>query len=767
MSIKDDALRYHEREPRGKIKTSLTKPLDTQEDLTLAYSPGVAYPCLEIDKDPSKSFQYTGRGNLIGVITNGSAVLGLGNIGPEAAKPVMEGKAMLFKKFANIDVFDVEVKADTPDEFINVVKALEPTFGGINLEDIRAPECFYIEEKLREEMNIPVFHDDQHGTAIISAAAFVNALEITKRKIEETKVVFSGAGAAAIACAQLFLDMGVKKENLTLCDSMGVIYSGRAERMNPYKQRFARDTDHRTLAEAINQADAFVGVSAKGVLTKEMVQTMAKNPIIFALANPDPEILPTEAREVRPDAIIATGRSDFPNQVNNVLGFPFIFRGALDVRATTVNEAMKIAAVHAIADLAKEDVPEEVMKIYSKSEPYSFGRDYLIPKPVDPRVLLKVAPAVAQAAIDSGVAGCKIDMQSYIEQIEKILGPTMKIMRRIRNGLHLVTRKNKKKPQVLLPHGHDPRMIRAAAQIHSEGDLDLVMLGSETRIKQEAEALGISDFDQKVTIINHLTDDRAAAFSHELFQERGRKGVSCSVADEYMRNNNYFGAMLLKKGHVDALVTGLVEPYKDAAKPILQVIGTGDTPLVGIKVLVVDNKMFFIADCTINVDPSAEEVADIAAAAAKAARYFTDDEIRVALLSFSSYGSNRHPKAQKMAKAAHILSEKQVDFVFDGEVQADVATDSDLQNSEFPFCKLGGNANVLVCPNLDTANISYKLLKSIGGASCIGPVLVGPTKATSILERGASIKEIVSIIYVTAAQAHRHQIVELLKEKQK
>ena len=765
-STKEDALSYHAKEPYGKIKTALTKPLENQEDLTLAYSPGVAFPCLEIEKDPALSFQYTGRANLVGVVTNGSAVLGLGDIGPVAAKPVMEGKAMLFKKFANIDVFDIEVKADTPDAFIDVVKALEPTFGGINLEDIKAPECFYIEEKLREIMNIPVFHDDQHGTAIISAAAFINALLITERQIEDVKVVFSGAGAAAIACAQLFLDLGVKREHLTLCDSKGIIYEGRKERMNPYKERFAQKTDKRSLKEAIDGADAFVGVSAKGVLTPQMVTSMAKNPIIFALANPDPEILPTEALKVRPDAIIATGRSDFPNQVNNVLGFPFIFRGALDVRATTVNEAMKKAAVYAISELAKEDVPEEVMKVYAKDVPYAFGRDYLIPKPVDPRVLLKVAPAVAKAAIESGVAGKKIDMKQYVEEIEKILGPTMRIMRQIRNGLHHVTRVHKRKPRILLPHGHDSRMIRAAAQIQAEGDLDLILLGSKSHIVKEAHSLGIADFDKKVTILNPLKDENSQAYAQELFTHRGRKGVSLSVASEYIRNRNYFGTMMLNKNLVDGMVTGLVEPYKEAAKPILEIIGTdSETPLFGFKILMIENSLYFIADCTINIDPSAKEIAEIAIATAKAARYFTDEPIRVAMLSFSSYGSNRHPKARKMAEAAQILRTQKQDFIFDGEVQADVATNKDLQQSEFPFCDLGGQANVLICPNLESANISYKLLDSIGGASCIGPILLGPKRAVSILERGSSIKEIVSIIYVTAAQAFRQEMVSLFKEQ--
>ena len=765
MTVKsENALSYHSKDPKGKIETTLTKSLETQEELSLAYSPGVAEPCLEIHKNPSDAYEYTGKGNLVGVISDGSAVLGLGNIGPDASKPVMEGKAMLFKKFADIDVFDIEVNAESPDHFIQVVKSLEPTFGGINLEDIKAPECFYIEEELRKVMKIPVFHDDQHGTAIISAAAFINALEVSNRSIDNCKVVFSGAGAAAIACAQLFLDLGVKREHLTLCDSRGVIYQGRKDGMNPYKERFARDTGLRTLADAIKGADAFVGVSAKGVLTEAMVKDMAPSPIIFALANPDPEILPSEARRARSDAIIATGRSDFPNQVNNVLGFPFIFRGALDTRATHINEAMKKAAVFAIAGLAKENVPDEVMKVYSRVDPYIFGRDYLIPKPVDPRVLLHVAPAVAKAAMESGVAQRQVDLDDYYHHMEKILGPAKDIIRKIRIGLSEVTKKRQAKPTIILPHGHDPRMIRAANQIHSDNEIDLCLLGSRSQITRVATELGISNFENKVTIINPLKDDRAETFANQLFEIRSRKGLSRSAATEYMRKGNYFAAMILKQGEVDGMVTGLVEPYKDALKPILEVIGTEQGQhLAGIKILIFRNKLYFFSDCTINIDPTPEEIAEIAITSAKAARYFTDDEIKVALLSFSSFGSNRHPKADKIGKAARILEERGVNFVFDGEIQADVATNEELQQEEFPFCKLQGPANVLIFPDLASSNIAYKLLSSIGGATALGPILIGPQKATSILERGASIEDMIHSIYITAGQGFRKEILKKLK----
>ncbi|MFW7381820.1 MAG: NADP-dependent malic enzyme [Oligoflexus sp.] len=753
MDYEKRALEYHSREPRGKIATLITKPVKTQEDLSIAYSPGVAGPCREIEKDQENSFLYTGRGNLVGVISNGSAVLGLGNIGPYASKPVMEGKAMLFKRFANIDVFDIEIAANDPDEFIRAVRALEPTFGGINLEDIKAPECFYIEEQLCETMKIPVFHDDQHGTAIIAAAAFINALEITNRRIEETKVVFSGGGAAAIACAGLFLNLGIQPENLIMCDSKGVL-NHRRDPGNPYKARFVRNTNLETLGEALKGADAFVGVSVAGVLTGEMIQQMNEQPIIFALANPDPEIHPDVAYKYRPDAIIATGRSDFPNQVNNVLGFPFIFRGALDVSATRITDEMKMAAVYAIANLAKQDVPDAVIRAYSSSTNYRFGKEYLIPKPVDPRVLMHVAPAVAQAAMDSGVARRHLDIQEYKDHIERILGPTKRIIRQMRHDISKVSRKAQRKPNILLTHGHDARMIKAATEMHYEGDVEITLLGSRTHILRRAEELGIHNFEHKAHIINPLKDERFSQFAEQFFTLRQRKGVSRSLADEMMRNLNYFGAMLLKNGYVDGMLNGLVEPYPSSVRPLLQVFGTRENKtLAGVQMIVCEQKLYFFADCTINVDPTPEQLADIAMQTAAYAKLMLDEPVRLALLSFSNFGSNRHQQTEKILRARQELAERNPDFIFEGDIQADIALNPELQEAEFPFSQLKGAANVLIFPNLLSANISYKLLSKMAGASCTGPILMGTTVPVHVLERGATVEEITNLVYVTAKQA--------------
>jgi malate dehydrogenase (oxaloacetate-decarboxylating)(NADP+) len=746
------ALEFHEREPKGKIHTGLSKPLDSQMDLAIAYSPGVAGPCREIHKNPDLSYRYTGRGNLIGVITNGTAVLGLGDIGPFAAKPVMEGKAALFKKFADIDVFDLELNCQNADEFCTAVKALEPTFGGINLEDIKAPECFYIEERLRATMSIPVFHDDQHGTAIIASAAFINALEITGRTIDTTRVVFSGGGAAAIATAAMFVTLGVKPENILMVDSQGVLFEGREKGMNPYKAHFARKTSLRTLAQALVDADAFVGVSQANVLDPAALKAMAPNPIIFALANPDPEIKPDLAKSVRPDAIIATGRSDFPNQVNNVLGFPFIFRGALDVQARTINDAMKLAAAEAIANLAKEEVPEEVLKAYTKNDPYTFGRDYLIPKPVDPRVLLYVAPAVAKAAMDSGVARLKIDLDEYRHKIEMILGPTRRMIRTLRNQINEATVLNKKRPTIVIPHGHDSRVIKAASQIYYEGgDINIILLGSPSSILDHAEALSIKNFDKKVEIVDPLKDRRLPAFCEDLYTLRQRKGVSRLAATELLRNHNYYAAMMVRQGFADAMMSGLIEPYVRSLRPILEVIGCPpQATLAGVHILAYGKKLFFIADGTINIDPSSEKLADIAETAAAFARKFLTEPIRVALLSFSSFGSNNHPKNQKVARATQLLGQRNVPFAFDGEIQADIALNAKLQESEFPFCQLGGSANVLVFPDLESANICYKVLSSLKECKVIGPILLGPTHPANILERSATTHDLVNMIYITA-----------------
>lgn len=752
------ALEYHAREPRGKIFTGLSKPVSSQKDLSIAYSPGVAGPCREIAKNSELSFEYTGRANLVGVISNGTAVLGLGDIGPEAAKPVMEGKAVLFKKFADIDVFDIEVAAKDPDQFISAVAALEPTFGGINLEDIKAPECFYIEEELRKKMKIPVFHDDQHGTSIIAGAAFLNALEITNRKIENVKVVFSGGGAAAVACANLFISLGVRPFNLIMCDSKGVIYKGRTEGMNKYKEKFALDTKMRTLDEVLKGADAFVGVSAAGVLKPEMIMPMADNPIIFALANPDPEITPADARKARPDCIIATGRSDYPNQVNNVLGFPFIFRGALDVQATTINEEMKMAAVRGIAKLAKEDVPEQVLRAYNTAEGYKFGRDYLIPKPMDPRVLLYVAPAVAEAAITSGVARKKVDIPQYTQHIERILGPTKRLIRQMRNNIAGWSRKSNMKPRIVLVHGHDDRVIKAAAQMDYEGDISTIMLGAPNEIVAKAESLGIHDFGKKATIIDPHRDARIGEFAELIYKMRQRKGVTKSAAQQMLRDNNYFAAMLVRTGAAEGMIGGVVEPYVNGLVPIMEVIRTKPGRIMnGLYMFSWNKKMYFLADCTVCIEPSAQELADIAINTANFAKQYTDEKVRVAMLSFSSFGSNRHEKSLRVAKAVEILHDREVDFIFDGEIQADVALNEKLQERDFPFCQLKGQANVLIFPDLTSANIAYKIFSAISGSTGIGPVLLGPQHPASVMERGSNTEDICNMIYMVANRYVQNQ----------
>lgn len=753
------ALEYHSRDPKGKIFTGLSKPVISQKDLSVAYSPGVAGPCREIAKDPNLSFEYTGRANLVGVISNGTAVLGLGDIGPEASKPVMEGKAVLFKKFADIDVFDIEVNAKDPDVFIAAVQALEPTFGGINLEDIKAPECFYIEEELRKRMKIPVFHDDQHGTSIIAGSAFLNALEITGKSLDQVKVVFSGGGAAAIACANLFLCLGVKKENLIMCDSKGVLYKGRSEGMNKYKDNFALDTKLRTLSEALVGADAFVGVSAAGVLKPEMIVPMAKSPIIFALANPDPEITPEDARRVRPDCIMATGRSDYPNQVNNVLGFPFIFRGALDVQATTINEEMKMAAVKAIARLAKEDVPEQVLRAYNTAEGYHFGREYLIPKPMDPRVLLYVAPAVAEAAMKSGVARKNVDIAQYTQHIERILGPTKRLVRQMRNNITAWHKKTDKRPRVVLVHGHEDRVIKAAAQMDYEGDVKTILLGKADEICAKAEALGIKNFAAKTTIIDPIADSRQAVFAEALYRIRQRKGVTKSAAQQLLRDSNYFASMLVETGAAEAVISGIVEPYVSGLKPIMEVIRAKEgRTMNGVYMFSWNRKMYFLADCTVCIEPTAAQLADIAENTAHFARQYTDDTIRVAMLSFSSFGSNRHEKCQRVADAVQMMHNRKVDFIFDGEIQADIALNEKLQERDFPFCQLKGQANVMIFPELSSANTAYKIFAAITGSTGIGPVLLGPRHPAAVMERGSNTEDLCNMIYMVANRHVKNQV---------
>jgi malate dehydrogenase (oxaloacetate-decarboxylating)(NADP+) len=741
------ALDYHAQGRSGKIEVTPTKACLTARDLSLAYSPGVAAPCLEIAKNPEDVYKYTAKGNLVAVLSNGTAVLGLGNIGPLAGKPVMEGKGVLFKRFADIDVFDIEVNNQTVEEVVRTVKSLEPTFGGINLEDIKAPECFEIERQLQDIMDIPVFHDDQHGTAIIGGAAFLNAVEITKRDIAKTKVVVSGAGAAAIATALFFLELGVKKENVIMCDSKGVIYKGRTDGMNKYKDIFASDTKARTLADAMKDADCFIGCSAKGLVSKDMVKTMAKNPIIFAMANPDPEITPEEVAEVRDDAIMATGRSDYPNQVNNVLGFPFIFRGALDVRARKINEEMKKAAAYALAGLAKEEVPEDVKRAYG-NEDFSFGRNYLIPKPFDKRVLTRVSPAVAKAAMDSGVARIKIDdLTAYAKSLQERLGQTGSIMRNIRSRLP-----GAEKPRIVFPEGSNARIIKAVSILKEEGLIQPILLGKKSIIHKKMDEMGLSHL--KEIQVEHMEESEAyEEYVKEYFTQRQRKGVSYNYAKDTMKRGNYYGSMMVRKGHADGMITGATQNYPECIRPIMKVIGThttNKTKVAGIMMLVFKSKVVFLADCTVQQNPDANDLADIAISAAQLYRRVMEAEPRVAFLSYSNFGSNRDPSAVKMAEAVKIAKAKDANLIADGEMQADVATNSDIMKNLFDFCNLDKAADVLIFPDLNSANISYKLLAQLGGATPIGPILLPLKYAINIVQRTSTVDEIVNMSHLTA-----------------
>ncbi len=746
MSRRKDALDYHADGRPGKIAIRPTKPLQTQRDLSLAYTPGVAEPCLEIAQDVGKVYDYTAKGNLVAVVSNGTAVLGLGNIGPEASKPVMEGKGVLFKRFADIDVFDLEVAENDPDRFVDVVAALEPTFGGINLEDIKAPECFYIEERLRERMRIPVFHDDQHGTAIIAGAAFVNALELAGKKVDEVACVFSGAGAAALACAQLFLTLGVKREHLILCDTQGVVYTGRATGMNPYKARFAIETDRRTLGEAMVGADVFVGVSAKGVVTPEMVASMAPNPIVMAMANPDPEISYPEAKAVRADVIMCTGRSDYPNQVNNVLGFPFIFRGALDVRATCVNEAMKIAAVQAIAQLAREEVPEEVRRAYDGAA-LSFGPEYVIPKPFDYRALLRVAPAVARAAMDSGVARRPItDWKAYGERLERILGREREVMRKVINKAARNPRR------VVLPEGDNAKILRAAQIALEEGIARPILLGSEAQIRQVAEANDIPL--EGLEIVDHLHDPRFDRYVESFWRHRHRRGVTEVEARRLLVHRNYFGSMMVREGDADGLVTGMERSYPESIRPALQCVGVRPTVKVasGAYIVILPDAIKFFADTTVNVEPNAEALAEIAISTARLARSLEVEPV-VAMLSFSNFGSARFEESDKVAAAVDLIRRLEPGLAVDGEMQVGPALDVEHRKRIFPFCTLTQEANVLVFPNLSAGNIAYKLMGHLGGAELVGPILSGMNRPVNILERDCSVRAAVNIIAVTVLQS--------------
>ncbi len=741
---KEDVLEYHSKGRKGKLEVVLSKPCLTQRDLSMAYTPGVAYVCREIEKNKDLVYEYTIKSNLVAVISNGTAVLGLGDIGPLAGKPVMEGKAVLFKRFADIDVFDIEIDEKDPEKMVQIIRAIAPTFGGINLEDIKAPDCFYIEEKLKESLDIPVFHDDQHGTAIITTAALFNALEIQGKDIRDINVVISGAGAAAIAIAKMFVESGVKKENITMVDSRGVIYKGRKEGMNRYKEQFAVETDKRTLAEAMVGADVFVGVSVGGIVTPEMVKSMAPKPIIFALANPDPEVPYDVAKEAVPDAIVATGRSDYPNQVNNVLGFPFIFRGALDVRARTINEQMKLAAARALADLAKEDVPESVLKAYGNIK-LKFGPDYIIPKPFDPRVLLWVAPAVAKAAMESGVARVEIsDFDRYREELERLLDPSKEIMRWTINKARKIKRK-----RIVFPEGDNEKILKAVQIIVEEGIAEPILLGRRGKIKNMLKEMGL-EIEDKVTLINPEKSEKYDEYAHKLFEMRCRKGMTLSEAYRILKDPNVFGAMMVHMGDAEGIVTGENMFYPEAIRPLLQIIGKeeGKKIVAGLYMMILKDKILFFADTTINIEPSSEELADIAIMAADTARWF-NIEPHVAMLSFSNFGSNKHPLAAKVRKAVEIVREKRPDIDIDGEMQVDPAVVEEIRKDIFPFSYLQNNANVLIFPGLEAGNIAYKILWRLGGAAAIGPILIGMKKPANVLQRGAGVDEIVNLTAIT------------------
>ncbi|HEX9705996.1 MAG TPA: NADP-dependent malic enzyme [Gemmatimonadales bacterium] len=744
---RQEALDYHSQGRPGKIQVSPTKPFKNQRDLSLAYTPGVAEPCKEIAQRPDDVYTYTARSNLVAVVSNGTAVLGLGNIGPLAAKPVMEGKGILFKAFADLDVFDLEVGSEKPDDVIRFCQLLEPTVGGINLEDIRSPDCFYIEEKLRETLHIPVFHDDQHGTAIISGAALLNALEIVRKDIAKVRVVFSGAGAAAIATAEHYVRLGVAREHITLCDQKGVVHDER-ENVDPYKRRFARKTKDRTLADALRDADVFVGLSAGGIVTGDMLQGMAKRPIVFALANPVPEIMPDEAMQARPDAIVATGRSDFPNQVNNVLGFPFIFRGALDVRARAINEEMKMAATRALAALAKEEVPDAVMRAYGL-ERLKFGSDYLIPKPFDPRVLLWVAPAVAWAAVGSGVAGRVIDVEEYRAELEARLGRAREVMR------GLMTRAQQDPKRIVFPEGEDVRVLKAARILSDEGIAQPILLGDPDAIRRLADDAGVTL--EEIELLNPRTAEDRESMARALWALRQRKGVTLREARARAQDSMYYGLLMLRAARADALVAGVEMHYPDAIRPALEVIGAepGRRHVSGIYMLVFPQATYFFADCTVNIDPDAETLAEIASATAQLV-WRLGVEPRIAMLSFSNFGSVRHPGTEKVQRAVALLHEREPALKVDGEMQADTAVVERILTDRYPFAKLGEPANVLVFPTLDAANIAYKLLDRLGGAQAIGPILVGMAQPVHVLQRGPEVNEIVNMAVIAAVDAQEH-----------
>ena len=745
--LNQEALDYHSQGRPGKIEVIPSKPYSSQRDLSLAYSPGVADPCLAIAANPEDVYKYTAKGNLVAVISNGTAVLGLGNIGPEASKPVMEGKGLLFKIFADIDVFDIEVNETDVEKFVAVVKAIAPTFGGINLEDIKAPECFEIERLLKEQLTIPIMHDDQHGTAIISGAALLNALELTHKKIEDVVIVVSGAGASAISCAKLYISLGAKKENIIMLDSTGVLHVDRKD-LDENKKFFASKRNVHTLEEAFKGADVFLGLSKGNIVSKEMIKSMAAKAIVFALANPDPEISYPEAISAREDIIIATGRSDYPNQVNNVLGFPFIFRGALDVRATQINEAMKLAAVRAIADLAKEPVPEIVNLAYNKKN-ITFGTDYIIPKPLDPRLITTVAPAVAKAAMDSGVAQSPItNWPNYVEDLRKRLGLDNKLIR-------VVTSKAKQNPQrIVFTEADTYKILKAAQIVRDEGIAKPILLGNREKI----EALILEnnlDLGDTPIIDPRREEEKRHHFGELFFRKRKRRGFTLYEARKIMNERNYYGAMMVEVGEADAMISGLTRKYGDTIRPALQIIGTQDDvkKVAGMYIMVTKKGPVFFADTTVNVNPTAEDLAEITVLTAWAVQQF-NIKPRIALLSFSNFGSSNDPAAQKVRDAVAILHQKYPGMMVDGELQANFALNPALLSDNFPFCEFAGEgANTLIFPNLEAGNIAYKLLQEMGAAEAIGPILLGMKKPVHVLQLGSSVREIVNMVTIAVVDA--------------
>ena len=742
---KEEALEYHSIERKGKIEVIASKPCLTSRDLSLAYTPGVAEPCREIHKNVEEVYKYTAKGNLVAVVSNGTAVLGLGDIGAEAGKPVMEGKGVLFKRFADIDVFDIEINSHDSKEIIRTVQVLEPTFGGINLEDIKAPECFEIEEQLKATMNIPVFHDDQHGTAIISCAALINAVEIAGKKIDKVKIVVNGAGASAISCCKHYVMAGAKRENIWMFDTKGCVTKDRND-LNKYKQEFAQQKGFSSLEDAMKGADVFIGLSIGGVVNKDMVKVMAKDPIIFAMANPDPEIMYDEAVSVREDLIMATGRSDFPNQVNNVLGFPFIFRGALDVRATAINDEMKMAATQALAKLAKEKVPEMVIRAYG-GEDFSFGKEYIIPKPFDPRVLWYVAPAVAKAAIETGVAKIKeMDWQKYEDKLKERLGLSKELIR-------VMIHKAQKRPvKVVFPEGEEEKIIRAAHIVSNDNIAYPILLGNEKFIKEEIERLGFNQNEFKIfdPEISDKRDDFASAF----FKKRARKGATLKDTKNLMKKANYFGSMMVELGEADALISGLTTSYPSTIRPALQCVGMKENLKVvsGLYIVFAKQDVYFFADTTVNVNPNAEQLAEIAISAADTVKEF-DVVPKVAMLSFSNFGSAPYPESIKVKQATELVKKLRPDLIIDGEMQADAAIVPEIVERDFPFSSLKSKANILVFPDLNSGNIAYKLMARIGQASVVGPILMGMKKPIHVLQRGASVDDIINMTAIAVAEA--------------